>query len=531
MNRLAVYLNKHLDGVAYSAPSILSHYATDRSLLRYYPRIVALPANAADVRKLVQFSNLLARKKVPLPLSVRGAGQGKNGAALSTGLVISLEKLDRVQELDVRQRLVRVQCGIRLSDLKKSLLLHGLDLPVLGNPDATIGGLLSEAAPASNNTEPGTIMDFVEQAEVVLSDGSLVQTHCLSKHQLRKKCAQKDLEGKIYRETKELLEKLDKEHALSEVESDKSGYPGLRRVKRGRHFDLTPIFVGSEGSLGVITEVILRCEPVFDVPDYFAIACENATLFSKVTALLKELKFTDQEIYDAELFNEASNIGKSSNFYRKANGDGLLVVANAKDDSRRLRQRKLRRLKKRLPASARLILADNDNSSDFAALRANLSAYLNDSTATAFHLPVVDGAFIPPERQADFLQGLNVLSKNLKLKLAVFGLGDFNLFTVRPCFAPSTTAGRQSLLRFIRQYLALIKSCDGSPCGAAGEGRFLAAFTHGDVDTHTLRLAGAVKQIFDPLGILNPGIKHEVEARTVLKHFRTDYNSGVLPIE
>ena len=63
MNRIAIYLNQHIDGVVYSAPNVLEHYSTDRSLLKFHPRIVAIPASTNDICRLVKFSNQLATKK------------------------------------------------------------------------------------------------------------------------------------------------------------------------------------------------------------------------------------------------------------------------------------------------------------------------------------------------------------------------------------------------------------------------------------------------------------------------------------
>ena len=71
MNRLAVYLNRHIDGVVYSAPSILTANSTDRSVLKYFPRLVAEPEGALDVRRLARFSYQLAQKKIPLPITLR----------------------------------------------------------------------------------------------------------------------------------------------------------------------------------------------------------------------------------------------------------------------------------------------------------------------------------------------------------------------------------------------------------------------------------------------------------------------------
>ena len=94
MNRIAIYLNQHIDGVVYSAPNILEHYSTDRSLLKFHPRIVAIPANTNDVRRLVKFANQLAAKKISLPVTVRGAGYSKTGSSIGNGLIISTEKLN-----------------------------------------------------------------------------------------------------------------------------------------------------------------------------------------------------------------------------------------------------------------------------------------------------------------------------------------------------------------------------------------------------------------------------------------------------
>ena len=87
MNRIAIYLNKCLDGVVYSAPGILDGYATDRSLLKIHPRVVALPINTMDLRRLVRFSHQLNQKKISLPITVRGSGHSKTGSDIGSGII------------------------------------------------------------------------------------------------------------------------------------------------------------------------------------------------------------------------------------------------------------------------------------------------------------------------------------------------------------------------------------------------------------------------------------------------------------
>ncbi|MBR5419274.1 FAD-binding oxidoreductase [Candidatus Saccharibacteria bacterium] len=528
MNRIAIYLNKCLDGVVYSAPGILDQYSTDRSLLKIHPRVVALPENTMDLRRLVRFSHQLSAKNINLPITVRGSGCSKTGSDIGSGIIVSTERMNAIQEVDIRQRLVRVQCGVKLGELKKALGLCGLDLPVFGNPFETIGGLIAKSASASNNTTPSTIHDFIDRAEVVLSDGSVAEVRALSHHFARRMTNGDKFENEIYEKVTELIE--EERESIAKIADNKLnrfGYSGLSAVDGKHGFSLVPLICGSEGTLGIVSEVILRVEPVFESPDYVAIHCKTATIYKQVCDELKRLRFTDAVVYDTELFNEIDATGKTSRFFRKVGDDGFLVVANAKDDSLRERKKKFAKLRRALPDSISIIRQDDSNERDFLELDCILNAYLNESAAGSYHLPLIDGVYIPPENQVEFFGKLNELADKLKLKLAVFGSVDFNTFSVRPSFKPATADGRKEIIRFLAEYLKLISAVEGYPCGEAPEGRFMAIFAKKFEDERTLELYRRVKKIFDPDGILNPGIKHETDVHNTLKHFRSDYNQGI----
>lgn len=529
MNRIAIYLNKSIDGVVYSAPDILEQYATDRSMLKIHPRVVALPENATDVRRLVRFAYQLSQKKISLPVTVRGSGYSKTGSDIGSGLIISTERMAAIQEIDIRQRLVRVQCGVRLGELRKALNLCGLDLPVVGNPFETIGGLIAKAASISNNTEPSVIHDFVDSVEVVLADGSIMELRSLSTFQFRHKKQQGDREGELYRALDELIEdEWEAVNQLPENKSNRFGYSGLGRAKTKRGFNILPLLCGSEGTLGIITEVILRVEPVFDRPDYIAIPCKSTTAYALAVRELKRLKFTDIVVYDTELFNATADTGKSSRFFRRVSDDGFLVVANVKDDSMRDRKRKLAKIRRALPDSLRIIEEDSENERDFAELDRTLDAYLNDNVPNNYHLPLIDGVYIPPETQAPFLDEVMKLAKNMNLPMAIYGSVDFNTFSIRPNFNPTSAAGRKKMIQFLGAYLKVISVYNGHPCGEAPEGRFMAIFATKFETQRTLDLYKKVKKLFDPNNILNPGIKTDVNIKNTLSHFRTDYNHGLL---
>lgn len=530
MNKMAVYLNQHINGVAYSAPDVLEQYSTDRSLLHYQPKLVAIPADVTDVRRLVKFSAQLTAKGLELPLSVRGAGFGKNGACLTTGMVISTEKLNQIQEIDVRQRLIRVQAGVTLGELQKTLGTNGLELPIKGDPHETIGGLIAKCANASNNTQPSTIVDFVERAEVVIADGTMIQIGSEKLSKIEKLATGKTFEAKIYAKLLQLInEKSQLIAQIPEQKESRANYAGLGKIVDKRKFNLVPLFCGSEASLGIITEVILRCEPIFENPNYVAVTCDNAEAFAQNVALLKELKFTDIIFYDTEIFADSAETGKASKFFRKPSRDGYLLVANAKDDSRLTRRRKIAALKKKLPQTSRLIIADKDNIRDFAALEESLLAYLN-SSPRGVRVPVVDNVYIPVDKQVEFLNAVTDLAISTNRRLAVFGSADFDNFSVRPVFMPASKNNYPDLVDFLRRYTNLVESCGGQTCGDAAGGRFISAFTKAQTSAELRELYEEVKNIFDPQGILNPGLKQAVDARVVFRHLRGEYDSAIQSI-
>lgn len=527
MNRLAVYLNRHIDGVVYSAPSILTANSTDRSVLKYFPRLVAEPQSVLDVRRLARFSYQLAQKKIQLPITLRGSGLSKGASDIGTGLIMSFARMNHIQEVDVTQRLVRVQTGVTLGELRKALLLQGLDFVALGDERETIGDLIARNASAYDNARPTTIAELITCAEVVLSDGTLIQVETQKKRAFNQKKKLDNLEGAIYHEigelydeNKSLIESLDPLHA-------RAGYSGIKNLKDGG-INLMPLLCGSDNTLGIITEVILRVEPVFDEPIRVAVVCRNAHDYARVCATLKKLNLTDLFVYDTELYNEVTNTGKTSKFFRKASDDGYLITATIKDDSTFWRRYKLHRIREELASTYRVIIEDEENKKDFRVLECNLAAYLNDSTKTMFRLPLIDGVYVPKESQVRFLNNVTRMSDKLGVALAIYGMPEFDCFTVRPNYTLNTAEGRRKMVSFMREYIEMVYKLGGNACGDSSEGRFLPIFINQYRDAEQLKLDGCIKQIFDPFDILNPGIKQEADSRNILRHFRIDYDGGVI---
>ena len=175
MSKLANYLNQYIVGNVFDRPSICRQYSTDRSILQISPRLVVFPESSEDIQALLRFTNQLAMRNFRLPVTLRGTGLDKTGAAIGDGLIISTEKLNHIEELDLRGRLVRAQPGVTLGQLNSALALQGLTLPIDYDPRATLGGLIANCPNDDISDKYGGVFHYIERAVVVLSIVVLIQ--------------------------------------------------------------------------------------------------------------------------------------------------------------------------------------------------------------------------------------------------------------------------------------------------------------------------------------------------------------------
>ena len=140
MGKIAKYLNQLTVGNVFDNPEVLEKYSTDYSALQIRPKFVAFPESTDDVRKLVKFFSELATKDIKVNVTARGGGHDETGASLTGGIVISTSKLNKLLEIDPRDRLVHVQAGITLKELNTALSVSGITVPIKDHEDDTIGG-------------------------------------------------------------------------------------------------------------------------------------------------------------------------------------------------------------------------------------------------------------------------------------------------------------------------------------------------------------------------------------------------------
>jgi FAD/FMN-containing dehydrogenase len=529
MNRLARYLNRHISGNVYSAKRVLNAFSTDKSILEIQPKLVAVPNTTSDVRKLTRFSYQLAEKGISLGLTVRGKGTDKTGAAIGNGVIVSFkEEMNKILEIDPRQKLVRVQTGVSLRELNNALSLHGLTLPIAAT-DRTIGGLIGNNYSGPMSYKYGGILDYVQQAEIVLCNGDTIQTEKLTKRMLKRKQSQPDLEGQIYRDTEALLER--EQTAIAELknqgELDNSGYKNIVKVSENGMFDLLPLFFGAQGTLGIVTEVILEAEYFEELPVFLAAEFPDFESAQEVMRAASLLNPALMDIYELDLLKEAEASGKKAAFFDDHLPRGLLLLVGFDDHRKRARQKKIQKLSALLGEDIIYTVSDEDNYEDFLEIKEILSAYLNDTNGGA-RVPFLDDVMVRQEYLGGFFEGLLGLEQQFGLKLPVYGSVVSNIYSVRPELNLKKQSDRVLLFKLLKRYSAMVERLRGSITGGSPEGRVKAIVVEAEQDAKMTAINAEIKAIFDPKNIFNPGVKTAVRLGDVVSQLREEYDSGII---
>lgn len=241
--------------------------ATDNSIYQRFPQSAVFPLDARDVETLARVVAEPAHRSVRL--SPRGGGTGTNGQSLTDGVVVDLSRhMNRILEINVAERWVRVQSGVVKDQLNAALKPHGLFFaPELSTSNrATIGGMINTDASGQGSCTYGKTRDHVLELDSVLLGGERLHTAALDDTALAGQLARQDRIGEVYR----CAEGIQREKAaLIEARFPKlnrclTGYDLAHLREADGRFNLNSVLCGAEGSLGFIVEAKLNVLPIPD---------------------------------------------------------------------------------------------------------------------------------------------------------------------------------------------------------------------------------------------------------------------------
>jgi glycolate oxidase len=411
-----------------------------------------LPATPAEVAGVAR---LCTGHRVPLV--VRGAGTGYTGGAVPTrgGVVLSLERMNRILEIDELNLLAVVEPNVINADLQRAVERVGLFYP----PDpaslesSSIGGNVAECAGGPRAFKYGTTKRYVLALEAVLPTGQIVRT-------------------------------------------------GSKAVKNVVGYDLVQLLVGSEGTLAIITEVTLRLIPKPPVRATLsamfghvrhAVDAVTGLITRRVVPAAIELVDNDSlRAVEAYLARAVVPAGTGAMVIVECDG-----VQAAVDEEQRLVEEACREA----GALAIRQAASDVEREELWSVRRQLSLALRATGLLKINHDVV----VPRGRIPELLETVSELARVYRLRVASFGhAGDGNIHVnlmVNKDDADELTRARDAERRLFERVVAL----EGSISGEHGIGFAKAPYLSIELSTDAIALMKRVKAAFDPAGILNPG--------------------------
>ncbi|HKX73092.1 MAG TPA: FAD-binding oxidoreductase [Candidatus Saccharimonadales bacterium] len=534
MNKVASYLQEHVMGEVLTAPEVRDYFSTDGGVFKVTPSLVVYPKNTQDVRKVTRFTWQLAEKGHLLPITARGRGSDQGGAAIGNGIVLVFPAhMNRLLEMDHKQRLARVQPGINFRAFQETVESHGMFLPPYPSSIdfATIGGAVANNTAGEKTIKYGAMRNYVQSVEVVLANGEVIQTERISKKELEKRKGLTTFEGEVYRQLDGIIMDnwdLIQQHAgHPHVSKNSAGYAIGQVKQKDGSFDLTPLIVGSQGTLGIVTEVILKLEAFNPRTTLFKINLENLEDAGTVVEHLLKLEPSALEVVDKNLLEFLNRVSPNR---LKGVVDGpfpALVLLAEFDDPKDSAQLKKAKKAEKILKQLGLDFVGTQNYEEQQRLwtiRHSAAAVIWHVDGTAKALPIIEDGVVPRDRFPEFIKGIYELFKRHNLEIAVWGhAGDANLH-LQPFLDLGKISDRQKVFKIMEEYYDMVLKLGGSTCGEHNDGRLRAPFLPRVYGQEMYEVFRQVKKAFDPYNTLNPGVKIDVTLKDVAPLLRQEYS-------
>ena len=538
MSKIAHYLQEHLVGEVMTSVDARRYFATDGSIFSVVPAIIVYPRNENDVRKITRFTWQLAERGRSIPITARGSGTDQAGAAIGSGIMLVFPAhLNRIVEFDSKSGTVTVEPGINYGKLQQTLQTHGRFLPPFpaSLEYSTVGGAIANNASGEKTVKYGDTRAYVKVLRVVLANGEVIETGRLTKHELNKKLGLSTFEGEIYRALDTLLEE-QKEvvgHTQLQVSKNAAGYELLGVRGKDGSFDLTPLFVGSQGTLGIVTEAVLATEPYN--PETVLMVGQFDDI-DKAQAAVIELRAMEEgpstiEMVDGKLLElvDSINPNQLKDIVPKPFPKLMLLVEF--DNSNERQQKKLTKRAGKIIekyASSLQTETDPEHQTSLWKVRHSSASVLAHSAGQAKAVPIIEDGIVPIARFKEYLDGVYELFARNHLQAAIWGhAGDANVH-LQPYLDLSQVGGRQTAFRVLDEYYKFVISLGGSTSGEHNDGRLRAPYLEMLYGPEVYDLFKKVKQVFDPYNTLNPGVKIGVTLDDIKPLVRHEYSMNHL---
>lgn len=523
-------------------------YSHDASLFELRPDVVVFPKDSKDVQNLVKYVVQNKDKDPKLSITPRSGGTCMSGGAIGESIVADFSKHFTSTE-KVSAEVAQVQPGVYYRDFEKATLEKGSIMPSYpaSREICMLGGMINNNSGGEKSLEYGKTANFVTELNVVLVDGNEYVIKPISKAELDKKMAQNDFEGKLYKQTFELLEKHYDEiqAAKPHVTKDSTGYHLWDVWNRDSQiFDLTRLFVGAQGTLGLVTDIHLNLVPKPAHSGTLVCFMKNIDNLGEVINTVLEHKpatfesFDDNTLWLSFKFFPAFlkrlgfwtwaklAIQLIPDFFMLFRGIPKLILliefTGATQDEV---THKVEAMKARLKPFHMAMEKDDteQKAMKFWLMRRESFNLLRQKVKDKHTAPFIDDLVIPPPKLTEALPKLREIIKKYKLLATIAGhMGDGN-FHIIPLMKIEQQSERDKLQPAMKEVNELVLSYGGSLSGEHNDGMIRGPWLKQMYGPKIVGIFRDVKNLYDPKNIFNPHKKVTADWDFSFSHIRKNF--------
>ena len=550
MGTLKQAINNIISGDVDDSPEVKEAFSHDASMFELEPQLVVAPKDSSDVQKIVRYVSENKEHNPDLSLTVRSGGTCMSGGAINDSIILDFAKyLNKIGT--VTSSTGNTQPGVFYRDCEKETLKHGAVMPSFpaSRDLCTVGGMVANNSGGERSLQYGKTEEFIESIKVIFRDGNEYEVKKLTKKQLDKKIAQGDFEGNLYKEIYELCEKNYDEirAAKPHVSKDSTGYHLWNVWDRDTGvFDLTRLIVGSQGTLGIVTDITFRLVPApkhsgtlvmflrhtNDLGDLInkVLTHNPATFegFDNYTLMLsfklffyfhKQIGWWGTFKLGLQLLPELLKLMRGI--------PQMVLLIEFQADTEEEVARKVHEMRLDLKEFKHESLFEEDEteakSQKFWIMRRSSFNLLRQKVHDKHTAPFMDDLIVPPNTLPKFLPEIRRVIKKYKLFATIAGhMGDGN-FHIIPLMNIEKPGEQAKLEPAMHEINEIVLRYGGSLSGEHNDGMIRGPWLKDMYGVEVFNFFKQVKVIFDPDNIFNPHKKTDANWRYSMKHLRKKF--------
>jgi FAD/FMN-containing dehydrogenase len=523
-------LKKVFSGDIENTLETLEKYSRDASMFQVQPELVVFPKNSKDIQNLVKWAN---EQSFPISLTVRSAGTCMSGGAINNSVIVDVTRyMNTIIKVTPEFAIVEPGCFYRdfeIETLKQNVLFPSY---TASRDLCALGGMFGNNCAGEKTLRYGKFNEYIISSKVIFTDGKEYSVEPLNRPQLEEKMKQETFEGSVYRGVWNLIQEngADIINAKPTVSKNSAGY-AIWNVwnAKTQMFDLNQLLVGSQGTLGVVTEMKIKLVPVEPVTAMMATFLPEISKLGELVNLCKSVSPTSIESFDDyslkfafkfffDFIKQLGLFGAARLGLRfipegfitlKLGIPKLILMTEVTGNNQDELLEKLHVLKKQVSDqfgyTSRVM--HHNEAEKYWKIRRESFNLLRKHVKGLHTAPFIDDIVVPVESLPEFLPKITAILDREKFVYTVAGHAGNGNFHIIPLLDFKKSGITEQVLRLSDEVYDLVTSYHGSITGEHNDGIVRTPYLGKQFSPKILGIFSSIKKVFDEKNILNPNKK------------------------